>query len=131
MPNLFLEGFERIRGIVIATTNLIDNLDEAFSRRFHLKLEFPKPDYPMRIELWNKHMLPAIPCEGTVDFKFLSRKFEFTGGQISVAIRNASIEAAVRDAALRMSDLVSACETERQGSFGEFGGFKKGVGFHN
>jgi len=43
MQNLFLEAFEEFPGILICTTNLRDNFDPAFSRRFHLKLRFPFP----------------------------------------------------------------------------------------
>src|SRR6185369_7452144 len=44
MQNLFLEGLERFSGILVATTNRRDLLDEAFSRRFTYKLELPPPD---------------------------------------------------------------------------------------
>ena len=37
MQNIFLEQIEQFDGILIATTNLLDNLDKAFSRRFNYK----------------------------------------------------------------------------------------------
>ncbi len=115
MQNLFLEGFEKMRGILIATTNLATQLDEAFSRRFHLKLEFPKPDFELRKALWRKHLLPTIPLSDDVDLDFLAKTYELTGGQIAVVVRNAAIEAAVRGDAVGMGDLVEACYGEARG----------------
>jgi len=48
MQNLFLEGLERFEGILIATTNRRDLLDQAFSRRFTYKWELPNPDTDFR-----------------------------------------------------------------------------------
>ncbi len=42
MQNIFLEQIERFDGILIATTNLLESLDKAFSRRFNYKIEFKK-----------------------------------------------------------------------------------------
>ncbi len=61
MQNIFLEQIERFDGILIATTNLLENLDKAFSRRFNYKIEFVKPNHEQRVELWKK----LIPCSFT------------------------------------------------------------------
>jgi len=63
MQNLFLEGLERFSGILVATTNRRDLLDEAFSRRFTYKLELPPPDRELRIALWKNH----LPMERLAD----------------------------------------------------------------
>ena len=39
-----LEQIEKFDGILIVTTNLLENLDKAFSRRFNYKIEFVKPN---------------------------------------------------------------------------------------
>ena len=57
MQNIFLEQIERFDGILIATTNLLDNIDAAFSRRFNYKIEFAKPDFEVRVKIWEK-LLP-------------------------------------------------------------------------
>ncbi len=54
MQNIFLEQIERFDGILIATTNLLESLDKAFSRRFNYKIEFKKPNFEERKELWEK-----------------------------------------------------------------------------
>ncbi len=96
MKNLFLEAFERLKGVMIATTNLRDNLDSAFSRRFHLKLELPIPGVIEREQLWRLHLPDTIPGVTKIDFASLAKKYELTGGQISIIVQNAATEAATR-----------------------------------
>jgi AAA+ superfamily predicted ATPase len=57
MQNIFLEQIEKFEGILIATTNLLGNIDKAFSRRFNYKIEFKKPGKKQRLRLW-QFMLP-------------------------------------------------------------------------
>lgn len=119
LQNIFLESFENLRGILIATTNLRDNLDEAFSRRFHLKLEFPLPCANERKKLWELHLPSTIPGAADIDTDFLATNFELTGGQIKIIVRNACIEAASKGdcAILLMKDLVKYSNIEKNASF--------------
>ena len=115
LQNIFLEGFERLRGVMIATTNLQENMDSAFSRRFHLKLELPQPSETERVKLWHLHLPPTIPRSKDLDIEKLSRDYILTGGQIKIIIQNAATEAASRhgDAqVLKHSDLMKYCELE-------------------
>ena len=43
IQNIILEEMEKLDGIMIATTNMIDNLDSAFARRFLFKIKFGQP----------------------------------------------------------------------------------------
>lgn len=52
-----LQRIEDFPGMVILATNIKDNLDEAFFRRFQSVLYFPMPNPQQRYELW-KRMLP-------------------------------------------------------------------------
>jgi len=115
LQNIFLEGFERLRGVMIATTNLQENMDSAFSRRFHLKLELPQPSETERVQLWELHLPPTIPRSRDLDIEKLSRDYILTGGQIKIIIQNAATEAASRqgtDQVLKQSDLMKYCELE-------------------
>ncbi len=94
MQNLFLEAFEHFRGLLIATTNLRDILDSAFSRRFQVKVEFPHPEVALRKELWRVHLPAALPLVGDVNLEELAQDFALTGGQIAVVVKNAAVEAA-------------------------------------
>ncbi|MBI2354431.1 MAG: ATP-binding protein [Deltaproteobacteria bacterium] len=84
MQNLFLEGLERFSGILVATTNRRDLLDEAFSRRFTYKLELPPPDRALRMELWKSH-LPMKRLAKNVDISQLA-DLGLTGGEIRLVI---------------------------------------------
>ncbi|ABK99492.1 ATP-binding protein [Pelobacter propionicus] len=87
MQNLFLEGLERFSGILVATTNRRDLLDEAFSRRFTYKLELSAPDRNLRIELWKSH-LPLQRLAEDVDIGQLA-DHSLSGGEISLVIERA------------------------------------------
>lgn len=54
MQNIFLEQIERFSGVIIATTNFLESLDSAFSRRFDYKIEFKKPDFRDRLKILGK-----------------------------------------------------------------------------
>ena len=96
MQNIFLEQIERFDGILIATTNLLESLDKAFSRRFNYKIEFKKPNLEQRVHLWQKLLPPNLPLEENFDVKKLA-KHELTGGQIEMVIKNTAFKIAVED----------------------------------
>ena len=96
MQNIFLEQIEKFEGILIATTNLLDNIDKAFSRRFNYKVEFKKPDRDQRERLWHFMLLEKASYEESFDVAQLS-KHELTGGQIDLIIRNTAYKVAVRE----------------------------------
>ncbi|MDE5591819.1 MAG: ATP-binding protein, partial [Helicobacter sp.] len=87
MQNIFLEQIENFNGILIATTNLLETIDSAFSRRFNYKIEFKKPDLNQRILLWEKLLPKNAPFEKDFNLKKLA-DFPLTGGQISVVVKN-------------------------------------------
>lgn len=49
-----LQRIEDFPGMVILATNIKDNLDEAFFRRFQSILYFPVPNQQLRYELWQR-----------------------------------------------------------------------------
>ena len=121
MQNLFLEAFEKLRGVLIATTNMKENLDIAFSRRFHLKLDFPFPREMERKALWNLHLPKTIPGADEVDLHFLAKQYQLTGGQITIIVKNAATEAASRkgkNKILKLEDLMKYCDIEVASMFG-------------
>lgn len=56
MQNILLEELENFDGIFMATTNLLDNMDDAFSRRFLNKIKFDKPTAKTRIAIWKSKL---------------------------------------------------------------------------
>jgi len=96
MQNIFLEQIENFDGILIATTNLLDSIDKAFSRRFNYKIEFLKPDEMQRKILWEKLLPEALPLSDDFDYEKLSRS-NLTGGQIELVIKNTAYKLAIED----------------------------------
>jgi hypothetical protein len=85
-----LARIEAHQGPVILTTNLRQNIDPAFMRRFQVVVEFPRPDATGRAQLWEKLLPPRAPRMPDVDALFLGAAVSLTGG----AIRNAALHAA-------------------------------------
>jgi SpoVK/Ycf46/Vps4 family AAA+-type ATPase len=127
MQNIFLEQIEKFQGILIATTNLLENIDAAFSRRFNYKIEFKKPDKEQRLELW-KMMLPKnAPFEDGFDVGQLTHH-PLTGGQINLIVKNTAYTVASREnAVFTLGDFEDEIRKEKQGSFDN----EKSVGFLN
>jgi SpoVK/Ycf46/Vps4 family AAA+-type ATPase len=96
MQNIFLEQIERFEGILIATTNLLENIDKAFSRRFNFKIEFKKPDAAQRLRLWQLMLPENADYEEGFDVQHLSTA-ALTGGQIELVIHNTAFRVAVRE----------------------------------
>ncbi|MCK5853600.1 MAG: ATP-binding protein, partial [Sulfurovaceae bacterium] len=96
MQNIFLEQIEQFEGILIATTNLLDNIDKAFSRRFNHKVEFKKPDRDQRERLWHFMLLEKASYEEDFDVAQLATH-ALTGGQIDLIVRNTAYKVAVRE----------------------------------
>ncbi|MGB7401775.1 MAG: ATP-binding protein [Arcobacter sp.] len=117
MQNIFLEQIERFDGILIATTNLLESLDKAFSRRFNYKIEFVKPNKEQRLELWKK-LLPAnIPLDKDFDINKIS-EIELTGGQIELVIKNTAYKVAVMDDPIfKMEDFKEHITKEQKSQF--------------
>ena len=87
MQNIILQEMEDLDGIMIATTNLTDNLDPAFERRFLYKIMFEKPDAAVRQKIWQQ-MIPELKAD---DAAVLAGSFDFSGGQIENIARKHAI----------------------------------------
>ncbi len=125
MQNIFLEQIERFEGVLIATTNFLQSLDIAFSRRFDYKIEFKKPDIDARLAIWRKVLPENASFEENFDVKELA-KFELSGAQIMLALKNTALKVAVReDGIFTMGDFESEIKREMSSNFGE----DKKVGF--
>ena len=99
MQNIFLEQIEKFDGILIATTNLLETIDTAFSRRFNYKIEFKKPNLEERLLLWEKLLPKNAPYEKNFNLKSLA-DFPLTGGQISLIIKNSAFLVAAQKSPL-------------------------------
>ena len=109
MQNIILQEMESLNGILIATTNLADNLDTAFERRFLYKIKFERPSVEAREHIWHA-MIPSLNSEQATT---LAEKYEFSGGQIENVARKYAINNILYDDKTDTLDsLSSICDNE-------------------
>ena len=71
------------------------NIDDAFVRRIQFWIEFLFPDETNRLEVWQKVFPSKTPLDKDVDFEFLARQFQISGGHIkNIALRSAFLASA-------------------------------------
>jgi SpoVK/Ycf46/Vps4 family AAA+-type ATPase len=97
-----LSRMEEHDGPCILTTNLRDQLDSAFFRRFHVVADFPRPDADDRARLWQRLLPPRIPRDPGLDVEAIARAVSLAGGNIRNAALYASCLAADAGEALSM-----------------------------
>jgi SpoVK/Ycf46/Vps4 family AAA+-type ATPase len=103
-----LQKLEEHDGVIILASNLSRNIDEAFSRRIQFHVEFPMPAEPHRERLWRAMFPPEAPLADDVDFAFLARQFQMTGGQIRTVTVDAAFVAAADGRRITMPLIVKA-----------------------
>ncbi|MFD0257069.1 ATP-binding protein [Kitasatospora indigofera] len=106
-----LQRMESFDGIAILTTNLRANLDEAFTRRLDVIVDFPVPDAEHRRALWDRTLGPAVPRADDLDLAFCAR-FELAGGSIRACAVTAAYLAAEAGRPVSMADLTAAVRRE-------------------
>ncbi|MCR8685551.1 ATP-binding protein [Campylobacter ureolyticus] len=117
MQNIFLEQIERFEGVLIATTNFLQSLDSAFSRRFDFKIEFKKPNFNERLIIWQKIMPENANFEENFSLNELA-KFELSGAQITLVLKNTALKVAVReDDVFTLKDFIDEIKKEQISAF--------------
>ena len=110
IQNIILQEMETLDGILIATTNLAQNMDKAFERRFLYKIEFEKPTIEARMSMWHE-MIPVLKEEDT---RILANKYDFSGGQIENIARHYTIANILHGESDNVIDALYAyCDSER------------------
>jgi len=88
-----LQRLEASPAPAILATNLRDNIDPAFTRRFHFMLSFTRPGPAERRRLWRLAFPAEAPLAPDVDVDALSR-LDMTGAAIASAARSGAVLAA-------------------------------------
>ncbi len=110
IQNIILQEMETLDGILIATTNLAQNMDKAFERRFLYKIKFEKPTIEARMNMWHE-MIPTLREE---DSRILASKYDFSGGQIENIARHYTIGKILHgESANVVEELSEYCDSER------------------
>ncbi len=109
IQNIILDELENFEGIFVATTNLVNNLDQAFERRFLFKIEFDKPHNTVKARIWNSK-LPLLAKKECVS---LAAEFDFSGGQIDNIVRKCETFNVVYGKKITMQSIREFCQSEK------------------
>ncbi|WP_176944343.1 ATP-binding protein [Prevotella communis] len=110
LQNIILQEMEQLDGIMIATTNLQQNMDKAFERRFLYKIKFDKPTEEARAHIWHS-MIPEL---SDLDIHALASKYDFSGGQIENIARHYAIDTILHGTAdNKLKSLILHCDNEK------------------
>ena len=110
IQNIILQEMESLDGILIATTNLAQNMDKAFERRFLYKIKFEKPTIEARASMWHE-MIPSLNEE---QCRTLASKYDFSGGQIENIARHYTIGKILHGESTNVVEEISYyCDNER------------------
>jgi SpoVK/Ycf46/Vps4 family AAA+-type ATPase len=107
-----LQRMETFDGLAILATNLRSNIDEAFTRRLDMIIDFPTPDERSRLSIWQRCLRPPVPVSDELDLEFCARAFSMSGGNIRSAATTAGYLAAGADRSIGMPELIAAVASE-------------------
>ena len=130
IQTIILQEMENFEGFFFATTNLLDNLDKAFERRFLFKLEVHSPGLETRTKIWGS-LIPELDVKQR---KYLAEHYAFSGGQIENISRRKNIFEALEGRSPTKTEMAAFCDEEmassRKQSCGKIG-FVIGCGEEN
>ena len=109
IQNIILQEMEQLDGILIATTNLTQNLDKAFERRFIYKIEFDRPSTEAKRSIWQT-MIPTLSAPVAEE---LAAQYDFSGGQIENIARKRTVELILNGEEPTTEALHAMCRTEQ------------------
>ncbi|WP_343346233.1 ATP-binding protein [Terrisporobacter petrolearius] len=96
--SVLLLELEKFDGVVIFTTNLLSNYDDAFKRRILANIMFDMPDENTRAEIWRVHLGEKVPVNEEINCELLSQRYNnITGADIKDIIFYAAINALEKD----------------------------------
>ena len=109
IQNIILEELEKLDGILIATTNLADNLDSAFERRFIFKIRFDKPTIKAKQNIW-QNKLAWLSQEQSLK---LASDYDFSGGEIDNIVRKIVMDEVISGTRPNFDFIIEQCQNER------------------
>jgi hypothetical protein len=107
-----LQRLESFDGVAVLTTNLRGNIDDAFTRRFDLVVDFPFPDSELRRALWAGCLSDPVPVAAGIDIDRIAAEFELAGGSIRAAAITAAYLAAAASQPIGMDHVLAGARRE-------------------
>ena len=92
----------------------LQNIDQAFFRRINYVVHFALPDYNHRKQIWEKIYPKTVPVTDNIDFDFLAKNFEISGGNIKnialLAAFMAASEPEIKNQEVSMKHILKSLE---------------------
>ncbi|MEO5592592.1 MAG: ATP-binding protein [Chitinophagaceae bacterium] len=88
-----LQRIEDFDGLVMLASNMKNNIDDAFIRRFNAIIRFPLPSEGDRAIIWKKSFPQKIGFNNNVDVPEAVKKYELTGGNIINIVQYSCLKA--------------------------------------
>lgn len=101
-----LQKIEQYTGLVILASNLKSNIDEAFTRRIHTIIYFPKPTPEEREIIWTKIFPKQIKFNEDLLFDEVSRNYDLTGANIVNIVHKVCLELLSQNTVILSKDLL-------------------------
>lgn len=109
IQNIILEEMETLEGIMICTTNLSENLDTAFERRFLFKIMFENPTIEAKEKIW-KSKLDWLNDE---TISKVAQTYDLSGGQIDNIVRKITMDEVLTGNKPDFEELNALCKSEK------------------
>ena len=111
IQNIILEEMESLEGILVATTNLADNLDAAFERRFLFKIRFENPSVDAKQKIWKS----KLDWLSESDARAFANDYDLSGGQIDNIVRKVTMDEILSGKRPDRDELHRLCKDEKLG----------------
>ena len=108
ISDVILQELESMTGILIATTNHTDSLDDAYDRRFLFKIEVGLPDVAARERIWRSN----IPELTEMEARILAKEYRMSGGQINNVTAKRGMAEIYYDGDRGLEYIERLCESE-------------------
>jgi AAA+ superfamily predicted ATPase len=86
-----LQRIETFSGLIILASNFKNNMDKAFTRRFHSCIKFSNPKHEERLRIWQNNLPERLQLQD-IDLEQIARKYELTGSNIMNVIQDVSLK---------------------------------------
>ncbi|MEP7317148.1 MAG: ATP-binding protein [Panacibacter sp.] len=108
-----LQRLEDYNGLVVLSSNMRNNVDEAFGRRLQNIIHFPVPKPAERLKLWSQSFSNHSQLATDIDMQMIAEKFEIAGGSIINVVQYASLMALHRkENIIRLPDIMEGIKKE-------------------
>lgn len=121
-----LTRIEAYDGLCVLSSNLRNNIDNAFMRRLEFVVEYSRPSRRERLRLWEAHIPATAPLAEDVNLNELASFYTIVGGLIKNAAVAAAFLAAEEDSPISRDHLLRAIRREYEKTGAAFPGVPPG-----